>query len=337
MQPIYFPHTYITDETFQALTACFQKITVYQPTLRHIPESMMPWRNSDQLEIRCPIGEFETDIESSLKAYQHLGDIHQGRTREVKHFHPAGIPFFDDTSPQKIRADLIREIRGNELGKDAIAPSTAKLIHAGLFLQMAQNLDANQDGIRRNMAACAGMEKNLFKNLKEDDDLLFEELASSTPPSSDSPGEHRVRERFSAWTRLFLFDISMNHKEKKTPSLPLLFITSSQSLFDEIIADDTDNTSFFYFYPNRLEQAELASTLTRMAKANNPASFRKTIGSFINETPPVIKTAVVFNEPPLAFLAKRAGLLPGDIPDFPDRELQPNTLIGLLSTEAKGP
>jgi hypothetical protein len=337
MQPIYFPHTYIADETLQALTACFPKITVYQPTLRHIPESMIQWRNTDQLEIRCPIGEFETDIESSLKSYQHLGDIHQGRTGEVKHFHPTGIPFFDDNSPQKIRADLIREIRGDAPGKDDYAPSAAKLIHAGLFLLMAQNLDAHQDGIRRNMAACAGMEKNLFKNLKEDDDLLFQELVSPPLPSSHSPGEHRLRERFSAWTRLFLYDISINQKEEKMLSPPFLFLTTSQFLFDEIVADGTDNISFFYLNPNEMAQPVLSSTLNEMARTTNPASFRETMGSFINETPPVLKTAVVFNEPPLAFLAKRAGLLPGDVPNCPDSELQSNTLIGLLSTEAKGP
>lgn len=67
------------------------------------------------------------------------------------------------------------------------------------------------------MAACAGMEKNLFKNLKEDDDLLFQELVSSPLPSADSPGEHRLMERFSAWTRLFLYDISTHYKEGKFP------------------------------------------------------------------------------------------------------------------------
>jgi hypothetical protein len=332
MQPIYFPHTYITDESFNALSTCFQKITVYQPTLRHIPESMIRWRDSDQLEIRCPIREFETDIESSLKTYQHLGEFHQGRKGEVKNYQLSGIPFFDDISPQKIRADIVRQIQADEPQNQRLTPSTAQLVRTGLFLQMAQDLDSHDDVIKRNLAACAGMEKNLFKNLKEDDDSLFQELTSTPLPPANSTGEYRLKERLSAWTRLFFYDILINSERENFLPLPVLLITSSRFLFDEMVSEETDNTVFFSFDSKLLQHPSFFSALAEMAHATNPTSFREAQGPLDKEIPISLKISVVLNSPPLAFLARRAGILPSDVPNLPGRELQPNTLIGFIST-----
>jgi hypothetical protein len=332
MQPIYFPHTYITGETFKALSACFKKFTVYQPTLRHIPELMIQWRNTGQLEIRCPLCEFETDIESSLKSYQYLGNIHQGRKGEVKNYQPSGIPFFDETSPQKIRADLVREILGgDESRNNRFTHSTAQRVHAGLFLQMAQDFDSHQDGIRQDMEVYSRKEKALFKNLKEDDDSLFQELRSTLLPRADSPGEHMLPQRLSAWTRLFFYDILINAEGGKFPPAPILFITTSRFLFNEMVTEETDHTVFASLDLKVLQPTSFSDTLSEMARTTNLASVRRAQGSYANVAPTAIKIAVVLNEPPLTFLAKGAGVLPDDIPSLPGPEMQPNTLIGLIS------
>jgi hypothetical protein len=334
MQPIYFPHTYIPNETVQALTACFQKITVYQPTLRHLPESMIQWQTADRLEIRTPVREFESDIESSLKSYQYIGEIHRGRKGEIKNYQLTGIPCFDDTSPQKIRADLIREMQADLPRDNRFTPAARQLIQAGLFLQMAQAFDSHQDEIQRNLAACTRMEKSLFKNLKEDDDSLFQELVTPPLRSDDSPGGHMLPERLAAWTRLFFYDILTSSKETPFPAIPIFFITTNRFLFNEM-TNGTDNTLSFSLDPI-FKQPDPVATLMEMARATDPALFREFAGSPVTtETLLAIEAAVVINEPPLAFLAKHAGLIPRDVPPFPIPEHQPNTLIGLLSTWPK--
>lgn len=337
MQPIYFPHTYITDKIYQALPACFQKLMIYQPTLGHIPESMRQWRDTGQLEIRCPLREFEMEIAYSLKSYQYLGSTHQGRKGEIKHFQPSDVPFFDDTSPQKIRADLTRKMQGDEPGNPLLPPSTARLIHAGLFLQMAQDFDRHQDGINRDMDTCLGMEKNLFKHLKEDDDSLFQDLAFTPLPPADALGEHMLAERLSAWSRLFFYDILHNSDGEEFPPRPLLFITPSRLLFEEMVTEKADHTIIFSLDSQCMERAAFSATLAGMARATDMASLREAIGLFASNPPTAIKMAVVLNEPPLDFLAKHAGIYPGDIPTLPGRKRQENTLIGLVSTGAKGP
>jgi hypothetical protein len=337
MQPIYFPHTYITAKTYQALSACFPKMMVYQPTLGHIPESMHQWRNTGKLEIRCPLREFETDIASSLKSYQYLGNTHHGLKGEIKNYHPSGVPFFDDTSPQKIRADLTRKMQEDEPSTPIGAPSTAQLMHAGLFLQMAQDFDIHQDGIHQDMATCIGMERNLFKHLKDDDDLLFQDLAFPLLPPAEAFGDHMLVERLSAWSRLFFYDILSYADGEQFPPHPVLLITPSQLLFDEIVTEEAENTVIFSLDSQYMEDASFSTTLSGMARATNMASLRETIGAFANHPPTAIKIAVIFNEPPLHFLAKRAEICRDHVPSLPGKKPQGNTLIGLVLTGPKGP
>jgi hypothetical protein len=330
MQPIYFPHTYITDETFQALSACFEKILVYQPTFGHIPEPMKQWQDAGRLEIRCPIQDLETDIESSFKAYQHFGNIHQGRKGELKNFQPAGIPFFEDTSTLKIQADLTRQIKEGERQSDRFIDTNSRLIHAGLFLQIAQEFDARRDEIRRGLEACAGIEKNLFKHLKEDDDTLFEDLTHASLPPNNPAGDHMLPERVSAWTRLFFHDILINTAREGGFSSPIFFITTSRTLFEEIVAQGGDHAHIYSLDSQKMDHTTTISTLTEIVKATDAASIPATIASLENSIRGNMDIGVI-PEPPISVMSKYAGVPPVDVPCLSSPGLQSGTLLGLLS------
>jgi hypothetical protein len=78
MKPIYFPFTFISEPVFDALSACFGKIVVYQSSKVNIPENMKEWDNSGKLEIRIPIEGDEEKIDNILQDFKTWAQLHQG-------------------------------------------------------------------------------------------------------------------------------------------------------------------------------------------------------------------------------------------------------------------
>jgi hypothetical protein len=144
-------------------------------------------------------------------------------------------------------------------------------------------------------------------------------------------------ERLSAWCRLFFYDISNNPDAEEFPPHPLLFITPSRFFFDEMVTEAAENAVIFSLDSKCVENTSFSAILTGMARATDMASLRDAIDPLASNSPTAIKIAVVLNEPPLDFLAKRAEIPPADTPNLPGRKPQENTLIGLVSTGAKGP
>lgn len=331
MQIIYFPHTYITDNAFETLSRCFEKIHIYQPTLKHVPERIRQWQKAGCLEIRCPIPELEKDIEASYKAYHHLGSLHRGKKGEMKHFQPAGTPFFEEDSSVRIHAELRRQINGKAMPDETFPDLKTRLVQAGLFLLIAQEFDASQDEIHRGIEICAEIEKSLFKNLKEDDDSLFEELTATRLPPDNSAGDHMLMERVSAWTRLFFHDLTTCGVEVNSGTIPPLFVTSSRSLYEEIISLGSDHDGPFFFNLDKIDQESLSAALAHTAGKRISGSTdgeKDTAGTKSQAGIMVISLP----ENPLSILAKCAGLKPSDpaIPAWP--EPWNITLIGLISS-----
>ena len=52
MTPVYFPFTYVSKQVADALSACFDKTIVYQPSSQNIPESMKQLTDKGLLDIR---------------------------------------------------------------------------------------------------------------------------------------------------------------------------------------------------------------------------------------------------------------------------------------------
>ena len=146
-----------------------------------------------------------------------------------------------------------------------------------------------------------------------------------------------LAERLRAWTWLFFHDILNSAKGEPYPSLPVLLITGSRLMFDEMVTERTDDTVIIPLDSTPPEKTLLSAALTGMARATDLSHLLEA-QDFVASNPPItIKVAVVFDEPPLAFLAKHAGIPPDDIPSLTGREPQPNTLIGLVSLSQKDP
>lgn len=333
MQLLYFPHTYIQKSKIDALSAVFPKITVYQSLARAIPDPMRQWQDAGQLDIRFPVADVESDIETLLRSYQELGNQQFTRTGELQNYRSDDIPFFNDSSPQKIRNDLTQRIQANGTPKDEDATRKTRLIQAAVFLQMAQDFDCHHEDIGRHVAAGAGMEKALFDNLKGHEDPLFREMAVHRLSTENETRHHMLSERLAAWTRLFLHEWAGAAPE--LPAAPLIFVTPSRQLFDDISEKAAGGINLT-FDSGVARQQPLTDILTALAQASDIVSacqpYREP--SHKTETPePIVVHALIVPEESPRFLAKCAGLPGYLIPTAHVPGPQPNTLISYVETK----
>lgn len=331
MQSLYFPHTHIQKNKFASLSAVFPKITVYQSLSRAIPGLMRQWQDAGQLDIRFPAADVESQIENLLRSYHALGDQQFTRSGELQNYRSNDIPFFNDSSAQKIRNDLTRRIQANKTPNDEATTRKTQLIQAAVFLQMAQEFDCHQDDISQHVAAGSGMEKALFDNLKGHEDPLFREMTTHTLTTENQTQHHMLSERLTAWSRLFLHEWASLIPE--FAAAPLIFVTSNRQLFDDI-SEEAAGGIKLTFDLGTTGQQQLIGILTELAQASDVVSacqaYREPSDKTEAPGPIVVHTLVVAEESS-RFFAKCAGLSE-DMMAAGMPAPQPNTLISLVET-----
>ena len=159
MKPIYFPFTYISKPAAQALAACFAQTAVYQLSTSKVPDEMRESVDNGILEIRIPVHDNGEKLDAIVKEYRTWADVHRGSEIGFLKSMADKIPFFDESSSSQIRA-LIKKT-----GEKAPSPekTAAPLVHARLFLHMAQELDLQNDRLTRDFVAVEAMEEDFMK------------------------------------------------------------------------------------------------------------------------------------------------------------------------------
>ena len=239
MKPIYFPFTYISDPVAEALSACFGKTVVYQPSSKDIPEEIHKLAERGMLDIRISGNSEKKDEEklsAILKEYDAWANLHQGSRGLQLDYFKAGrnkIPFFDDTSTSQIKADI-----KDTTGKNPARKESDPVFDARIFLSIAQNFDMQNDKIVRDMASFETAQKDLIKSLKGED-----EISPVVPGYQDkfktgnlADYDHMIPERIAAWALLMWCDPIQCRNEMSG-----LFVTSSRQAIDYLL-DKTPET-----------------------------------------------------------------------------------------------
>jgi hypothetical protein len=220
MTPILFPFTYLAPEMMARAARFFPHLTVYQPVGNRLPDDLQPWVNDGFLRIRVPVPDDDDTVVSAADEYQLWARQHQpGKDiRTLLSGAPQGPPFFDDSAPSHILAEL-RAVPG-----DAARPSP-RLFNARLFLCLAQQLDLHDQEIRRRLNRVEADSNALMDELKAGDGSeSFAGLAAAGAPL-DATFDFMLSERLSAWTQLFLADRVDD----------ALLLTPSQALFTDLL------------------------------------------------------------------------------------------------------
>ena len=224
MKPIYFPFTYISEHTAEAVYLFFKRFSVYLPSEQNIPESMKNLEINKIINLLIPFKSDASRIDSALKEFKTWGDFHNTEKTIFLKTMTDQIPFFNDTSISQIREDIKKNMENNNEKKDT------SLFAARVFLHFAQELDMQHLEINRNLNSCAQKEKSIFKDLKAIDEE--DNISTNRSPVYEDQGIYMTEERILAWGQLFMH----------TPEDSALFITSSKSVLENLIEKEDQIT-----------------------------------------------------------------------------------------------
>jgi len=224
MIPIYFPFTYLSGPVAAAIQACLGPLVVYQPSGRCVPESLRQLEKAGRVDIRLPEQSEEEKLDRIRKAYSRWAAIHQGNRLDYLKARGAAVPFFEEMSTAQIKADI---------KKDAAPPAPDPLFNARLFLQIAQDFDAQNDELRRQLLLTNQAERDLYRHLKGQDEPNSRERLKAKMIAGPVREEYMTFERLTAWGTLFLHDRRLHESKKKffmvTPSRAVLEILQEHS------------------------------------------------------------------------------------------------------------
>ncbi|OQX26325.1 MAG: hypothetical protein BWK80_11060 [Desulfobacteraceae bacterium IS3] len=235
MKPIYFPFTYISEQTAAALAACFRQTAIYQPSELKLPETIRKYSENGILDIRRPVSGNDDRLNAIIKEYRRWAEFHQGTGKAFFNIQGNKIPFFDDTKPSSIRADILRSAKPENGSSEAEAADL--LLAARIFLCIAQDFDTQHHELNTDLVSFEKMEQNLMKNLRGED---FDEIGIKNDAFRflrEDAGIYMTAERIKAWTRLMLHDSESSG----------LFITDSRAVFEHIGESAADAEKVFYF------------------------------------------------------------------------------------------
>ena len=224
MKPIYFPFTYISKPVVDALGFCFRQSVVYQPARFTVSEKLQNWSQDGMLEIRIPFEGDEERLAAILKDYREWAKLHRdsrGLQNAFTRSLGEKVPFYDETSTSRIKADIKKDQQQNQLPGE-VDPSFG----ARLFLAIAQEFDMNTERLRRDLSSIEAMENNLLANLqgRSQSGDQFAGRKNNSAFNSGDAAEYMIPERFMAWFQLMQFDRELGRDSSG------LFLTSSRSV-----------------------------------------------------------------------------------------------------------
>jgi hypothetical protein len=220
MKTTFFPFTDISQPLLAAATAVFERLLLYRPSRLEPAGDLQAWVDRGALEIRIPVQGDEDRLGVLLQEYRQLAEFRGGGDLGRFKGRQEEIPFFDDQSPLKLRAEILGQGVGAKRGPD---PADA-LFQARVFLQMAQAFDRQQHELQQALAAIDDRQQAMLRELG-DYEKLPPGASRRTAPAPD-PGAHMTAERLAAWARLAL----------QAPPNDAVLLTGSPAVWD-LLAD----------------------------------------------------------------------------------------------------
>ena len=219
MKIVYFPFTFVSDNTFDALNSCFQPIHVLLPSMLEIPATMIQKEQSGLLVLDRSAAGDDAMMGEVLQHYRTWAQVHQGSEMAWMKSLKDQVPFYDDTNISHIRSELI--------GGDQATPERDPLQYARIFLQMALKYDTESSELETDLERVEQLEDEIFQDLRGEP--LSARRASATAGLPDDSGAFMTTDRLNAWARLFLADTSASGEG------PIVLVTTSRAVLEEVM------------------------------------------------------------------------------------------------------
>jgi hypothetical protein len=269
MTPIYFPYTYVSQETARAVAGFFKRIVVYQPSAKHLPAEMQPLVEDGFLDVRIPDKSDPSRFDDVVQKFERWGNLHT-TSEEIKAASLPSItdpiPFFNNSAASQIVTDVKRKRQQTQTSK-----ASEPTFDARVFLEFAQQFDRQYHKIHGDLGAYDDKIRHLFAEIKGEGDQPVNKNLSGPGITDNNPAEYMALKRLEAWVCLFKKDaigsgifltpsrLVMEHILDNTPSAEKVHTLTSLPVPGE--GDDNFKTW----------QENLLTGLTTLAKANWPA------------------------------------------------------------------
>lgn len=235
MNPIYFPFTYIPESIVEKINSLFGRVIVYQPIFTAVPETIRQLEKDGRIEIRVPVQDDDERLIKFCAEFKEWGKLHQSEGASLKTIFNKG--FYNTSFAAQISVDILKDSKDEK-------PDLDPVFLARLFLFMAQDLDIQQSEIDQDLALSIDDELDLFKSMTGENRSL--DIPKGSLFDSDY-GAYMTGQRMAAWVELM---------QKDDPA-PSFLLTSSNTAFNEIIADAPDFEDVCFYEGISLAQPEL--------------------------------------------------------------------------------
>jgi hypothetical protein len=331
MKPIYFPYTYISDPVAEAVAACFGQFIVYRPQSDKLPQTMQAWVDKSVIDIRVPVPDDETDLESRAGNYLDWANLHTEKSGIDTAFLKtlkASAPFLDHSLSSQIVADVKGRINDRPTEKTSDPVSAAKI-----FLYFAQEFDRQNQELDRELDEYKQKEQDLIRDLKMEEDSFATGFNKEYSQMPDATGDYLISGRLQAWTRIFLSDRAAGG----------LLVTHSRAVLEQLLGSTptAEKVLHFEFLPLpekvtdeiKVWQAQLMSYLTRVVENKWPDPSNEPVEGMVfqaAEKTVALSMYIVPAQPPNRFFSHCAEInRPVADPAHQKVRLK-NTLIGLV-------
>lgn len=200
MKPLFFPYTYVMEPTLKAYSCFFSGITVLQSSMEGMPEPMREWAVQGLLDIQLPDPEVSRIFDKVLAETENWVRNHRDGVASFLKGYQDDVPFFRPSSVSQIRQDI--RMAGRAV--PAHVQQQEMLLRARVFLQIAQNFDAQNQWLSHRLQQHEAMEKNLYRELRGH--ANFEERATmpGQPTENEDTFQYMILDRLKAWSRVML-------------------------------------------------------------------------------------------------------------------------------------
>jgi hypothetical protein len=200
MLPIYFPFTYVSRQTAQAVSTYFKTMVVYQASAKKLPSEMQSLVDGGFLVVRVPDVSNPSRFDDVVKNFQSWGSLHfdnQGVKTAFSRLASDPIPFFSDSATSQIVADV-----KNDLQPKQTLETPGLRFDARVFLEFAQRFDRQSFEINKDLGSFDEKVRDLFADIKgaaEDPDADY---LTGKHDSGDHPADYLILKRLEAWSYL---------------------------------------------------------------------------------------------------------------------------------------
>jgi hypothetical protein len=219
--PVYFPFTFVSARDMAMLNRCFPKTVVLQPSELPVPPVMASWVAQQRLDIRVPVSGDGSLLQAAVSDFRRWARVHHG-AMDAFRFHGESPFLYDDTYAASIRDQIRAASDPTPHGE-----SDRFLFTARVFLQLAQEFDAQQLEVDGDLQAVSRMQQDMLNRVHGDGptrDLPTD--AFIQVPRDD--GLFMADTRLKAWSRLWM-------AQPKADGPDACFVTCSPAVWQHVI------------------------------------------------------------------------------------------------------